>query len=247
MTVGCSRGGEAAVNLLDTVGHALNGFSIGDVLLDDLEPRLFIVHKGNFACLTGAQCHGLLRIGYDVRLGNGFLTHDIDTGRNGRERRRAICSGSNRGRITSGNGLNGKHRAGNGLTAHGIALDDLHIGQCIVLSRHSILLIAVSGIDIDADGRGNCAEALRGLRFDEGPQTLGGALDLDDTAITSHIAANDLTVVVDIKPCAIQAGSRAGRNFFQRNICIADRGSGIISTSGLILSDQFAGTIIIEE
>ena len=72
------RSGIASVNLFDAIGHTLNGLAVGDVLLDDLKTRLFIVHKGNFACLTGAQCHGLLRIAHDVRLRNGFLTDHIN-------------------------------------------------------------------------------------------------------------------------------------------------------------------------
>ena len=86
MVIGRGAGRKATVDLLDTVGHALDKLSAGDVFLDDLKTRLFIVHKGDLAGLAGAKRHGLLGIGYDVRLGNGFLTHNIDTGRNGRER-----------------------------------------------------------------------------------------------------------------------------------------------------------------
>ena len=63
VAVSGGRGGVAAVDLLDAVGHALNGFPIGNVLLDDLKSGLFIVNEGDFACLAGAQCYGLLRIG----------------------------------------------------------------------------------------------------------------------------------------------------------------------------------------
>ena len=63
VTVGGGRGGVAAVDLLDAVGHALDGFPIGDVLLDDLKTRFFIVNESNFARLAGAERHGLLRIG----------------------------------------------------------------------------------------------------------------------------------------------------------------------------------------
>ena len=93
VTVGGGRGGVAAVDLLDAVGHALNGFPIGNVLLDDLKARLFVVHKSDFPRLAGAQCHGLLRIAHDVRLRNGFFPHHIDTGRNGRERCGAVRPG----------------------------------------------------------------------------------------------------------------------------------------------------------
>ena len=78
MVIGRGAGRKATVDLLDTVGHALDGLSVGDVFLDDLKTRLFIVHKGDLAGLAGTQRHGLLGIGYDVRLGHGFLPHHIN-------------------------------------------------------------------------------------------------------------------------------------------------------------------------
>ena len=93
VTVGRGRGGEATVNLFDAVGHAFERLPIGNVLLDDLKARLFVVHKSDFPRLAGAQCHGLLRIAHDVRLRNGFFPHHIDTGRNGRERCGAVRPG----------------------------------------------------------------------------------------------------------------------------------------------------------
>ena len=86
MVIGRGAGRKAAVDLLDTVGHALDGLTIGDVLLDNFKTGLFIVNESDLGGFAGAQRHGLLGIGYDVRLGNGFLMHNIDTGRNGRER-----------------------------------------------------------------------------------------------------------------------------------------------------------------
>ena len=80
------RGGagrKAAVDLLDAVGHALDGLSVGDVLLDNFKTRLFVVNEDDFGGLAGAQRHRLLCIAHDVRLWYGFLAHDIDTGRNG--------------------------------------------------------------------------------------------------------------------------------------------------------------------
>ena len=56
-------GGKAAVDLLNEISDALDGFSVGDVLLDDLKTRFFIVNESNFARLAGAERHGLLRIG----------------------------------------------------------------------------------------------------------------------------------------------------------------------------------------
>ena len=86
VVIGGGAGGKAAVDLLDAVGHALDRLSVGDVLLDNFKTGLFIVNESDLGGFAGAQRHGLLGIGYDVRLGNGFLTHNIDTGRNGRER-----------------------------------------------------------------------------------------------------------------------------------------------------------------
>ena len=101
VTVGRGRGREATVNLLDAVGHTLNGFPIGNVLLDDLKPRLFVVHKSNFARLAGAKRHGLFCIAHDVRLRYGFFPHHINISGNGRERRGTICAGSNgRGEVS---------------------------------------------------------------------------------------------------------------------------------------------------
>ena len=75
------RGGagrKAAVDLLDTVGHALDRLTIGDVLLDNFKTRLFIVNEGNLAGFAGAQRHGLLGIGHDVRFRHRFLSHHIN-------------------------------------------------------------------------------------------------------------------------------------------------------------------------
>ena len=47
MVIGGGAGGEAAVDLLDTVGHALDGLTIGDVLLDNFKTGLFIVNESD--------------------------------------------------------------------------------------------------------------------------------------------------------------------------------------------------------
>ena len=169
MTVGGGRGGVAAVDLLDAVGHALNGFPIGDVLLDDLKARFFIVNENNFARLAGAQRHSLLCIAHDVRLGNGFLTHNIDTGRNGRERCGTVRPGRDGGGIAAGDGLHREHCAGDGLTAHGVPLGDLHIGQRMVFGGHGVLLVTISRVNIDAVGSGGQGVALRSLHLHERP------------------------------------------------------------------------------
>ena len=243
MVIGGGAGRKAAVDLLDAVGHALDRLSVGDVFLDDLKTRLFIVHKGDLAGLAGAQRHGLLGIGYDVRLGNGFLTHNIDTGRNGRERCGAVRPGRDGSGIAAGNGLNGKHRAGNRFAAHGIPLGDLHIGQCVIFGSDRVLLVTIGGIDIDADGRRVGAVALRGLGFHEGPQALGDILDLNDSAILGHIAADDLTVAVNIKFCAIQTTGRSCGNLPQRNISVPSWRLSRLRCIG----DEFSRRIIVKE
>ena len=199
MVIGGGAGRKAAVDLLDAVGHALDGLTIGDVLLDNFKTGLFIVNESDLGGFAGAQRHGLLGIGYDVRLGNGFLTHNIDTGRNGRERCGTVRPGRDGGGIAAGDGLHREHCAGNRFAAHGVPLGDLHIGQCVIFGSDRVLLVAVGGIDIDADGRRVGAVALRGLGFHEGPQALGDILDLNDSAILGHIAADDLTVPINQK------------------------------------------------
>jgi len=47
MVIGGGAGGKAAVDLLDTVGHALDGLTIGDVLLDNFKTGLFIVNESD--------------------------------------------------------------------------------------------------------------------------------------------------------------------------------------------------------
>ena len=47
MVIGRGAGRKAAVDLLDTVGHALDGLTIGDVLLDNFKTGLFIVNESD--------------------------------------------------------------------------------------------------------------------------------------------------------------------------------------------------------
>ena len=199
MVIGGSAGGEVAVDLLDAVGHALDRLSVGDVLLDNFKTGLFIVNESDLGGFAGAQRHGLLGIGYDVRLGNGFLTHNIDTGRNGRERCGTVRPGRDGGGIAAGNRLHRKYRADNRFAAHGVALGDLHIGQCVIFGSDRVLLIAICGIHIDADGGRIGAVPGRSLRFYEAPHALGDIVDPDDAAVCRYIAAHDLTVPVNQK------------------------------------------------
>ena len=248
VVIGRGAGGKAAVDLLDTVGHALNGFPVGDVLLDNFKTGLFIVNESGLGGFAGAQRHGLLGIGYDVRLGNGFLTHDIDTGRNGRERCGTVRPGRDGGGIAAGNRLHRKYRADNRFAAHGVALDDLHIGQLIISRRNAVFAVTFGNIYINTFGRGINTEAVRCSGFHEAPKAGGGVLNIDLTLRIGNVAADDLPVEIDAETCTGETGCGSTGSFFQYDLANASRRCRFFSAaSGLILSDQFAGTIIIEE
>ena len=248
MVIGGGAGGEVAVDLLDAVGHALDGLSVGDVLLDDLKTRLFIVNESDLGGFAGAQRHGLLGIGYDVRLGNGFLTHNIDTGRNGRERCGTVRPGRDGGGIAAGNRLHRKYRADNRFAAHGVALDDLHIGLFVVDRRNSVFAVTLSYIYVHALRRGIDTVTVRCGGLDKAPKAGRGVLNIDLTLCIGDVAADDLPVEIDAETCTGETGCGSTSSFFQHDLANACRRCRFFSAaSGLILSDQFAGTIIIEE
>ena len=62
-----------------------------------------------------------------------------------------------------------------------------------------------------------------------------------------HIAADDLTVAVNIKFCAIQTTGRSCGNLPQRNISVPSWRSRIITVLRFILYHQLTRTIIVEE
>ena len=142
---------------------------------------------------------------HHIRLWHGFFPYHINICGNGRERRGTICAGSNRCGEVARDRFNGEHRAGDGFAAHGVALDDLHIGQFVVFSGHGVLFVPVRGVHIDANGRGVCTVPRGRFGFHEGPQSFGDVLYLDHTAIFRHIAADDLTVTVNQEAGAIQS------------------------------------------
>ena len=78
MVIGRGAGRKAAVDLLDAVGHTLDGLTIGNVLLDNFKTGLFIVNESDLGGFAGAQRHGLLGIGYDIGFRHGFLPHHIN-------------------------------------------------------------------------------------------------------------------------------------------------------------------------
>ena len=173
--------------------------------------------------------------------------YNIDTGRNGREGGGTVHASRDGGGIIAGDGLNGKHRAGNRFAAYSVPLGDLHVGQFVVFSGHGVLLVPVRGVNIYTNGRGIRAVACRRFGFHEGPQALGDILGLDDAAITSYIAADNLTVAVNIEFRAIQTTSRSCGNLPQRNISVPSRRSRIITVLRFILYHQLTRTIIVEE
>ena len=246
MVIGGGAGGKAAVDLLDTVGHALDGLTIGDVLLDNFKTGLFIVNESNLGGFAGAQSHGLLGIGYDVRLGNGFLTHNIDTGRNGRERCGAVRPGRDGGRIAAGNGLNGKHRAGNRFAAHGIALDDLHIGLFVVDRRNGVFAVTLSYIYVHTLRRGIDAIAVRCGGLDKAPKAGGGILNIDLALRIGDVAADDLPVKIDAETCAGKTGCGSTGSFLQHDLaCAARRLLGLVRRR--LARYELARSIVVKE
>ena len=239
-------GGVAAVDLLNEIGDALDRLSVGDVLLDNFKTWLFIVNESDLGGLAGAQRHGLLGIGYDVRLGNGFLAHDIDTGRNGRERCGAIRPSRNGGGITSGNGLNGQHRAGDRRTGLRIGLDDFHIGQFIISRRNGVFAVALGNIYINAFGRGINTEAVRCSGFHKAPKAGRGVLNIDLTLRIGNVAADDLSVEIDAETCTGETGCGSTGSFLQRDLaCAARRLLGLVGRR--LARYELAGAIVVEE
>ena len=248
MVIGRGAGGKAAVDLLDAVGHALDRLSVGDVLLDNFKTRLFVVHKGDLAGLTGAECHRLLCIAHDVRLGHGFLPYHINICGDGREGGGTVHPRGDRGRIAAGNGLNGKHRAGDGFAAHGVPLGDLHIGLFVVDRRNSVFAVTLSYIYVHALRRGIDTVTVRCGGLDKAPKAGRGVLNIDLTLCIGDVAADDLPVEIDAETCTGETGCGSTSSFFQHDLANACRRCRFFSAaSGLILSDQFAGTITIEE
>lgn len=75
-----------------------------------------------------------------------------------------------------------------------------------------------------------------------------GVLNIDLTLCIGDVAADDLPVEIDAETCTGETGCGSTSSFFQHDLANACRRCRFFSAaSGLILSDQFAGTIIIEE
>ena len=239
-------GEETAVDLLDAVGHALDRLPGGDVFLQNFESRLFVVNEDDFGGLAGAQRHGLLRIAHDVRLWYGFLAHDIDTGRNGRERCGAIRPSRDRGGIAAGHGFDGQHRAGDRRTGLRIGLDDLHIGQLIISRRNGVFAVALGHIHVHALRRGIDAIAVRCGGLDKAPKAGGGILNIDLALRIGHVAADDLAVEIDAETCASKTGCGSTSSFFQHDLaCAARRLLGLVRR--WLARYELARSIVVKE
>ena len=205
------RGGagrKAAVDLLDTVGHALDRLSGGNIFLQNFQTRLLVILKAHLGDFAGSERYGLLCIAHDVRLWHGFLPDDIHISRHIRKGGGAVRASRDGGGIAAGHGFHRKDRTGDRRAGLCIGLDDLHAGQFIVCSGDGILLVSIGRIHIDADGGGVCTVPCRRFGFHEGPQSFGDVLYLDHTAIFAHIAADDLPVAINQEAGAIQTTGR---------------------------------------
>ena len=68
------------------------------------------------------------------------------------------------------------------------------------------------------------------------------------TISARHVAADDLPVKIDAETCTGETGCGSTGSFFQHDLANASRRRGFFSTSsGFVLSDKLAGTIIVEE
>ena len=246
MVIGGGAGRKAAVDLLDAESDALDGLSVGDVLLDNFKTGLFIVNESDLGGFAGAQRHGLLGIGYDVRLGNGFLTHNIDTGRNGRERCGTVRPGRDGGGITPCDRFYREHRTRDRLTAHGVALDDLHIGLFVVDRRNGVFAVTLSYIYVHTLRRGIDAIAVRCGGLDKAPKAGGGILNIDLALRIGDVAADDLPVKIDAETCAGKTGCGSTGSFLQHDLaCAARRLLGLVRRR--LARYELARSIVVKE
>ena len=98
---------EIPVDLSDLVGDPLDGRSVGNIPLDDLQSGPDVVLKPCLADLAGAECNYLLAGGADERLRNGFLTDDINAGGQVLHQGGAIRPGGDGGTEGAGDAFDG--------------------------------------------------------------------------------------------------------------------------------------------
>ena len=109
-------------------------------------------------------------------------------------------------------------------------------------------MITLGNIYIDAFGRGIDAVTVRCGGLDKAPKAGRGVLNIDLTLCIGDVAADDLPVEIDAETCTGETGCGSTSSFFQHDLANASRRRGFFSTSsGFVLSDKLAGTIIVEE
>ena len=97
-------------------------------------------------------------------------------------------------------------------------------------------------------GGGVQSITLQSFHLHECPQTLGDILYLNDAAITSYIAADDLTVAVDVEHSAIQTMGSPGNHLLERDVAITGNGRRrIVTAFRLIIRHNLTGCVIGKE
>ena len=215
---------EIPVDLSDLVGDPLDGRSVGNIPLDDLQSGPGVILKPCLGNFTGPQGDGLLTGSPHKRLRNGLLTDDINAGGEVLYQGAPIRPGGDRGAEGASDTLDGIDGVFHGRAIGSRGLDDLDAGQLLVLGGDGVLLIAVSNADIDAVGRRVQGVARRGLLLHKGPKPFGDVVDLNVAPAGGHIAADDLAVQVDVIDGPIQAPVRAGNDLLEGDVGIAGRG-----------------------
>ena len=239
-------GGVAAVDLLDTVGHALDRLPGGNVFLQNFQTGLLVILKAHLAGFTGSERYGLLRIAHNVRLGNGFLTHDIDACGKCRKRCGAIRTCGDGCGIAAGHGFDGQHRAGDRRTGLRIGLGDLHIGLFVVDRRNGVFAVTLSYIYVHALRCGINTEAVRCGGLDKAPKAGGGILNIDLALRIGDVAADDLTVKVDAETGTGETGCGPTGGFSQHDLARAAR--RLLGLVGRRLArHELARSIVVEE
>lgn len=133
------------------------------------------------------------------------------------------------------------------LACLGVGLGDLHRGQLCIRSGNCVLLVAIGDIHIDAVGCGVQGIALRGLPLHEGPKARCDIVHLDDTAARSHIAADDLSVPVDVVDSAVQAPCGACGSFLEGDVSIPGHRRRVVISSGGVACHDLAAAVIGEK
>ena len=181
----------------------------------------------------------------NVRRRNRFLAQNVNTGGQRFQRGCSVFSGRHGGRIAAGYGFDRNHRIGDWFSGKCVRFDDFQIREFLILRCDSVLLVSIGDIHIDTVGRRVQREALRSLSLHEGPQSLGNIVYLDDSPIGRHIAANDLTVPIDVIDGAIQAPVCSCLHLLKGDVAIpSDRGIVRVTRLWVIIGNYFSCRMI---